>query len=139
MKQRSRIILVFIVATIYFIPNFYRMGDEWDSIFSPKSSSEKRLMFTLSESNLSDCSINLTTANKILNGKIVKIKINSTEPGKNSLILKQVKSYQQNNDIHFNFPLISFNFSLRDYTEGSWAVLPFSLLTQIFKDAVLKY
>ena len=124
MKAHLKTILVFIITAVYILPNFYLVGNNGDSSFLPKNLSEKKPMFILSESNLSDFSINSSAGNKVLNVKILKIRINSAEPGKKCYIFKQIKTYQLDNDTHFNFPLISYKFSLREYTEGSWTSPP---------------
>ncbi len=119
MKAYIKIILVYILTVIYILPVFYPIGNNWDSIVLPKDQSKKKPMYILSESNISEIYVSSSAGNKVVNGKILKSKISSAEPGKKCVIFKQIKTYQLDNDIHFNFPLICYKFSLREYTEGS--------------------
>lgn len=113
-----KIILIFMLTVNYFFVTFNSI-EKIDTIFFQKNLSEKNPICILGKSSVSDFSINLSTNNKIIFDKVVKVRLNATEPIQKSSIFTKVKTFRQNKDIHFNFPLVCFKFSLREYTEGS--------------------
>lgn len=119
MQLILKIVLIQIFTISYLIPNFNSIRTDGKANLLPKAQSQTCPMFTLSASNLADLSNPSAAGNKILNGKLIKIKNVSLAPGDPRSMLKGTKTYQLDNDIHFNFPLISYKFSLREYTEGS--------------------
>jgi len=119
MKSILKIISVVIITAIYCLINLYSIEHDAASMFLNKNLDDKFPIYMPSESDISNFLMNSSFGKKISYGKILKTKVNSIEPVKKSGFVKQVKTYQTNNDIHFNFPLISYKFSLREYTEGS--------------------
>ena len=85
----------------------------------PKNLTDNNPICTLNKTTISDFSFNPFSGNKISLDKVIKVKLNIVEPNKKSAIITKVRTFQQNKDIHFNFPLTNYKFSLRECTEGS--------------------
>ena len=118
MKNAFKIFLIFIVWISYFFINFYPILIT-DEFFLPKNLNDENPICTFNKTTISDFSFNPFSGNKISFDKVIKVKLNIAEPNKKSSIITKVRTFQQNKDIHFNFPLTNYKFSLRECTEGS--------------------
>jgi hypothetical protein len=118
MKYLFKILSIFTVLVSHFAINFHPIQIR-DVFFLPKNLSDNHPICTLNKTTISDFSANPSSDNKITFDKVVKVKLNVAEPNKRSCIITKVKTFRQNNDIHFNLPLTNYKFSLREYTEGN--------------------